>query len=105
MIQLFNATFYKLKKEKIFILVILMSFGLALFEVYRYRTHGIITIDRIATEYMAIYFGIVMAFFVTIFVGKEYTEGGIRNKIIWGSKRSHIYLTNLMISIFVRITC
>ena len=101
MFKLLNANFYKLKKDKIFLVMILISFVLSLFAVYRYQSMvDSIVIDRIITEYMANYFGIIIAIFISVYVGKEYTGGTIRNKIISGHKRMHIYLANLIISIF-----
>ena len=45
-----------------------------------------------------ILFGI---FFISFFLGSDYEEGTIRNKIIIGKKRRDIYLSNLLISFLV----
>lgn len=100
MIRLLKANFYKLKKDNIFWLINFISFGLALFALYRFQSfRGIITLDRIATDLITSYLGIFIAFFVAIFVGKEYADGTIRNKIISGHKRTHIYLANLIVCV------
>lgn len=102
MIKLLNANFYRLKKNKIFWLINFISFGLALFNVFHYQSlRGIATLDRIITEYMTLYLGIFVAFFVSIFTGIEYSDGTIRNKVISGHKRTHIYLANLIVGIVV----
>lgn len=100
--KLLKAEFYRLKKEKVFLLLIIITCALAPFTLYKYiENSGIITLDRIMLEYLYMYFGIFIAFFVSMYVGKEYTEGFIRNKIVVGHKRSNIYLSNLIICIAV----
>ena len=102
MIKLLKAEFYRLKKDKVFLLLIIITCVLALFTLYKYFDNsGIITLDRIMVEYLYMYFGIFIAFFVSMYVGKEYTEGFIRNKIVVGHKRRDIYLSNLIICIAV----
>lgn len=44
-----------------------------------------------------------IAFFISFFIGSDYEEGTIRNKIIVGKKRKEIYLSNLLIS-FLAVT-
>ncbi len=103
MIKLLKAEFYRLKKDKVFLLLLFITCVLALFTLYKYF-NGLresIALDRIITEYLYMYFGIFIAFFVSMFVGKEYTEGFIRNKIVVGHKRSNIYLANLIICVIV----
>ncbi len=41
--------------------------------------------------------GIVLAFFVSFYIGAEYGSGAIRNKIATGHLRLHIYLANLIV--------
>ena len=43
--------------------------------------------------------------FVSVFVGKEHSEGIIRNKIIVGHNRISIYISKLIISIVVSVFC
>ena len=100
--KLLKAEFYRLKKEKVFLLLIILTCVLAPFTLYKYFDNsGIIILDRIMVEYLYMYFGLFIAFFVSMYVGKEYTEGFIRNKIVVGHKRSNIYLSNLIICIAV----
>lgn len=40
---------------------------------------------------------IILAVFMGIFISTEYSDGTIRNKIITGHKRSHIYLSKLIV--------
>ena len=103
--KLIKAEFYRLKKDKLFLLLIIITCGIASFTLYKYfDTHSkILTLDRITVEYLYMYFGIFIAFFVSIYVGREYTEGFIRNKVIVGHKRSNVYLSNLIICILVGV--
>ncbi|MGN0634769.1 MAG: ABC transporter permease [Acutalibacteraceae bacterium] len=41
--------------------------------------------------------GFFAAVFVSLFVGTEYSDGTIRNKIIHGKRRGHIYLSKLIL--------
>lgn len=44
-----------------------------------------------------VFMGILLAVFVTLFVGTEYSEGTIRNKVSAGHSRIHIYLSYLCV--------
>ena len=59
------------------------------------ETNSINSIDNIFFA-CAIFIGIVGAIFCSLFIGTEYSDGTIRNKIIVGHKRSAIYLANLI---------
>lgn len=41
--------------------------------------------------------GFLLAVFVALFMGTEYSDGTIRNKIITGHTRTHIYLANFVV--------
>ena len=45
--------------------------------------------------------GFFIAIFTSLFVGAEYSDGTIRNKIVAGHSRKNIYLSNLIVSIVV----
>lgn len=42
------------------------------------------------------FYGIVIAALVSLFVGEDFSDGVIRNKIVAGRKRSSIYLSNMI---------
>lgn len=50
-----------------------------------------------------VYVGVVMAVFSGFFIGTEYSDRTIRNKIIVGCSRTNIYLTNLVVVVIVGI--
>ena len=82
MIKLLRAGFFRLRKEAIFWLFIIASIVLAIFFLNHWKSSYIAgVLDKIINEYV-ILIGIVIALFISIFVGKEHSEGIIRNKII-----------------------
>ena len=50
-----------------------------------------------------VFIGVVLSVFCSLFVGTEYHDGTIRNKIIVGQKRPVIYVSNLLTCIFAGI--
>jgi len=101
MIKLLNAGFTRLRKNKIFWLLTLFSIGLALFMIYtgysdmkRYKE--VIEVQQLLLNYSTM-IGIVIAIFTSLFLGVEYSDGAIRNKISIGHTRTNIYLSNLII--------
>ena len=59
-------------------------------------------IDKILVMYIH-FIGIFIAMFTSLFVGTEYSDGAIRNKIVIGHSRKNIYFANLITSIAVGI--
>ena len=83
MYKLLKAGFFRLRKNVIFwlfIVVTILFTGYILFK-YASSTTATVTLDAFINEYI-MYIGLFIAIFVSIFVGKERSEGIIRNKII-----------------------
>ena len=99
--KLLKAGLYRLKKEKLFWAFIVVSILVA---VYVLTMLKVSTLDSIINDYLY-FIGLMIAIFVSIFVGKEHAEGLIRNKLIVGHSRANIYLSNLIISIVVSLLC
>ena len=109
MLKLLHANFYRLKKNKVFIGIIIITI-IASFVILFNTYQGNITnekynmqktqIDRTYTIYINV-ISFLIAVFVSIFVGSDYDNGTIRNKIIVGHSRKNIYLSNLIVSIIV----
>lgn len=100
MIKLLNASFTRLRKNKLFWILTIFSIVLALFMVYtRYsdmtKYGDVIEVEQIMLNYSTI-IGVVIAIFTSLFLGVEYSDGAIRNKISIGHKRTNIYLSNLI---------
>lgn len=102
MIKLLNAGFTRLRKNKLFWLLIVFSIGIALLMIYgQYsdmKNYGeVIEVEQLMFNYSTS-IGIVIAIFTSLFLGVEYSDGAIRNKISIGHKRTNIYLSNLIIT-------
>ena len=82
MIKLLKAGFFRLKKEAIFWLFVITSVVSAIFFINN-RESPIIDSEfsKIINLY-ALFIGVLSAIFISVFVGKERSEGIIRNKII-----------------------
>ena len=105
MLNLFLTDFRRLIKDKVFYigLVILAFYGF-----WGVRTTSCFDLDKcisidgssmiVTIPAMIILFVI---FFTSLFIGTDYNEGTIRNKLIVGKKRSYIYLSNLIITFIV----
>lgn len=100
MLKLLSANFIRLWKDKIFWLgfCVLTAFG----AIDRIG----VSMDTMEEHYLeeafwiqALVIGLVLAVFVSIFVGVEYENGTIRNKIASGHFRSDIYLANVIVCI------
>ncbi len=102
MTKLLNANFMRLKKSKIFYAALVFMVGLALLMIYsNYKaTNEGSEVELEGTLFaFASFMGIVIACFVSLFTGTEYSDGTIRNKIIVGHLRFEIYMADLITSI------
>ena len=100
MSKLLSANIMRLWKEKVFWIVIAIAFALGAvipisIKISEIRLGVYNSIDPVFGQF-AIFIGVVLAIFCSFFVGKEYSDGTIRNKIICGKKRSDIYLVNFL---------
>ncbi len=107
MSKLFSANFMRLKKDKFFWIGMAFMFAAGIFfPVMRYmdmkQTGSINNIDN-GFFACALFIGIIMAVFCSLFIGTEYSDGTIRNKIVIGHKRTSLYFTNFITSAIVSI--
>lgn len=103
--KLLKAGFFRLRKDVIFWLFLFLSVGMAGFTLFRASTSSTeVVLDNLVKEYIT-YIGLFIAIFVSIFVGKEYSEGIVRNKVVVGHRRIFIYLANLVITSTVSVLC
>ena len=101
MIKLLNAGLTRLRKNKLFWLLTIFSVGIGIFMIYTQysdmnKYEEVIEVEQLMLNYSTIV-GIVIAIFTSLFLGVEYSDGAIRNKISIGHKRVNIYLSNLII--------
>lgn len=105
MSRLLVANFMRLKKDPLFWIEIAFMMGIGLFfPILRYATgKKTSTLHFLEDRFFwcALFIGVVMAVFCSLFIGTEYSDGTMRNKIIVGHKRTSIYLANLFTSMFV----
>lgn len=101
--KLLAANFMRLKKSKVFwgaaVFMTVMGFIFAILQKRTLDQGFEATLEGGVFQYVA-FIGFVTAVFCAIFVGTEYSDGTLRNKIIVGHKRSEIYL-----STFVMCAC
>jgi len=106
MSRLLRADFSRLFKSIIFKLGMIFSVGFAVVMVMvryidfkvnasTYEEYGYMTVNVDDLIFVGCFFMMfVVAVFIGIFVGTDYSDGTIRNKIIVGHKRGSIYLAN-----------
>lgn len=103
MFKLLNAGFSRLMKNKIFLGIVIITIIIALGLVLNRISSSVFfenEIEPVLTNYI-LFIGFFIAIFTSLFVGTEYSDGAIRNKIVVGHTRKNIYLSNLIISIAV----
>lgn len=107
MIKLLNAGFTRLRKNKAFWIWTIFSICLAscmtLINYSDMKKFGdVIEIGQLMLNYPTM-IGIIIAIFTSLFLGVEYSDGAIRNKISIGHRRKNIYLSNLIVSSVVSL--
>ncbi len=94
--KLLNANFARLKKDKAFWAGMMFMFAAGGFGVMmKLINDPTATADQLALIFPVL-IGIVSAAFCSLFIGTEYGDGTIRNKIIVGHTRSAVYLSNFV---------
>ena len=95
---LLRANFYRLWRSASFWVAVSVMFGVGVFElavgVHAQRQGAPVPLDN---RYMlfVLMSGVVLSAFCSLFVGAEYSDGAIRNKIAVGHSRANLYLANL----------
>ena len=97
MSRLLNAGFSRLKKSKCFrgFMIFMFLFGgyIKIAEFYNQEKYNTsIPLDSGLFVYVTV-IGILLAAFISLFIGTEYNDGTIRNKLVIGHTRSAIYQT------------
>lgn len=104
--SLMSANFYRIWKSKIFYIellgTILVGIAESVVGAVQHRIHlsfgALVCVDSILFGY-ALFVGFFTSIFCSLFIGTEYSDGTLRNKIIAGHKRESIYFSNLFTSI------
>lgn len=103
--RIMQANFVRMAKNKLLWIAMLVTAGFGTMlviggynDMQKYGDiYGDRSWDDILFSFLIIY-GIIMAVFDSMYIGTEYSDGTIRNKLIVGRKRSSIYLANLITS-------
>lgn len=101
--KLLFSNFFRLSKSKLFrgeiVFMILSGIIAALGTFAQYKIHlvygQVITLDRVFYGY-SLLIGILTAILSSLFLGTEYSDGTMRNKVICGHRKINIYLSNLI---------
>lgn len=101
MTNLLRADFRRLFKNRAFyictVLLFIAGAALALIHYLTMRDYPpALSFDTCFTEY-ALLAVIALAAFSALFIGADYSDGTIRNKLVAGSRRSSVYLSNLAV--------
>ncbi len=101
--KLLCANFSRLGKAKIFYLTLAAVFFVFLFgglsEVQTFRDNVKSGFVRSPDQYFfnfCPYLGAFQAVFISFFLGTEYSDGTIRNKLVAGHLRTHVYLASFL---------
>jgi len=106
MIKLLNSNFYRLKKSVCFwiLLIVMIYLGAFIYNNYNPIDTQCFYCDNKLGDVLFTFTSficILLPIFTSLFIGTEYSDGGIRYKIIKGHTRTNIYLSNLLTSIIV----
>ena len=98
--NLLAANFFRLKKSALFWGTLALSFGVGLMLVLNRlgdrASYGVsISLDQIIFGH-AVTIGLVGSVFVSLFLGAEYSDGAIRNKLAAGHSRTRVYLAGFL---------
>lgn len=101
MSRLIYANFRRIRKDRTFWIAtaMMLFFGIGTSLNYfknAYRYYEPVTLDRFFFSFVVV-IGVVIAGFSSMYVGTEYSDGIMRNKIVIGHTRKNIYLSNFLV--------
>ena len=97
MSKLFTSTFFRMLKKSVFWILLICMFAYGVYSASNAASEArtSFALDGCLFEF-APFMGLVAAIFISLFVGSEYSDGTIRNKLVVGHSRMQIYLANLI---------
>lgn len=101
--KLLHVNFLRLKKDKVFWIGMAVMFAVAAIFVLKnyeqYVNYQLTPSLKPLLFRYSMFIGIFSSIFCSLFLGVEYGDGTIRNKLVIGHRRSSIYLSNLIVNI------
>lgn len=105
--KLMLANMMRLKKNKVFwfglSIMLLVGIMVPIVKYNGNRTIGVVSTLDSSFLFGTLVIGVILSVFSSIYIGTDYSDGTLRNKIITGYKRWEIYLSNLFICIIVSV--
>ena len=103
--KLLSANFSRLWKSRLFRIEIMVAVVMAGLHLFVNQFNGAASIKYMDYPYFSqfIYNPVVFAAVITLFVGAEYSDGAIRNKLSTGHSRLAVYGANLCASIVMTV--
>lgn len=101
MSRLFTSTFFRMLKKIVFWILLICMFIYGVYSASNFASEASsgFAIDGCVFDFVPL-MGLVAAIFISLFVGSEYSDGTIRNKLVVGHSRIQIYLANLIACAF-----
>lgn len=98
MVRLLRANFARLWKSKSFWVCLILAFALALANFLSTYSVQPQCVEKLGRELMAGSSNVVLflSIFAALFLGTDYSNGTIRNKLVIGHTRAEIYFSNLV---------
>lgn len=105
--KLLWANLMRLKKNRYFLIGLALTLVSGMFiSIMRYvdmkQTGSTNNLDS-GFFYCVLIITIILSLFCSLFVGTDYSDGTIRNKLIIGHKRMNIYLANVLVNMFAAL--
>ncbi len=98
MLKLLRADFFCLRRSRPFWVCAAAAFVLSSVYMLRANGDGMRTLEQHLLQVFP-FLPILHAAFVSLFLGLEYQDGTLRNKLIVGHSREQVYLSRLLVSI------
>lgn len=99
MTRLLHADFFRMYTNKRFWLCAAAMLGSAVMFIVMQATAMDYTVPLSRVIFLPMtFYGVAVAALVSLFVGEDFSDGGIRNKLIAGRSRGSVFLSNLLVS-------
>ena len=105
MTKLLSAAFVRLWKSRLFRVEMLTAMAMTGLHLFVNQFEGVSSIKYMDFPYFSqfIYNPVIFSAFITLFVGAEYSDGTIRNKLSTGHSRLAVYGANLCVSVVMSV--